>query len=661
MAICTDEEISGIVSEKPINKLTDMSRVLTDKSTNESQDRPNLNLCLLSPEKVISPRRKHKLANESSHPSYMHPFLIYPCTNSPLSVPIAVTPIKAISASSPNIVPLNVLLPSFSPLLARGNTRRDHGGYQRSTRMFRAAIQDWPEKNTLLFVKVDEKKCLAVIEMVEPGLYMFTQLPSSVKVKDIRALSKVSMTEAAGTPTKKVKVTPAESIAKPKFNLCLEPPPLPSRPVSTADKTNSRKSDQHLQQPGYWLLPVSPKAVSAKDLLRQFQHLYFETLYFSRSPLTFFAKLGISRFRALCNNDSRKIVIALGEMLQTVAEADYKYRNGIPDMLNSLEMKYGVTVDIAECEEVETQTNSSTSNNQTHAPSERFYQTQVNLNRTEQEKIIIRRWWNREEKVRKVSTRGEAINKLKRRETKMQAILVLEILSQEHTLELTSAEKTKPKGKENSKTTNKTKNIKRKMIAYTGGLDLRLLLDVLFDRLQIWQAVSSLDDLLGQDSPEKKQKQNFDIEDDVTSFFVSVVLPFYGTRLPKETKKLHKKCSPQASKDQLLQQPLIDRQRLGDGHLARRSKSFEGVSHSHLSERGKGTKSIKSNSFSEGLLPSLTSASSLSASSLKLGDFARRRKGIAVRGGLMVSSMFSDKRRVEIVTGARQKIGSQKG
>ncbi|KAK9478837.1 DNA replication regulator SLD3-domain-containing protein [Lipomyces japonicus] len=480
---------------------------------------------------VASPTSLRKRKNAELVPQYMQPFTIHPFISSITSLPINVTPIKAIPRDQ---IPISIIAHVSHVLLPSSSISK-----QRKARTTISQLQEgrvfcmkMPELGDLiLFVKVEEEKVLAAIELIESDVFMISPLPENIKAKHIRSLwKKIKILNVQGqlmeqslafslletdfdlfwkSKTKVQSISSMDSqgydpeVVNAFSNFSMAPPSL-------ADPTVPSKLQAPVDEaPVTMALPVLAKGNSIKQLLKHMQALYYEALYISKSPLTFFCKNTLSRFRVSCNQDAKKIGHVLRDMMLTVGETDYKYKIGLHNTLAELESLHGQDKAGMGLDNPDDPTN--------NVPvSLNIQQSLVGLSSLDHEKQYITKWWNSDEDVRKMKHRINKVNHLKKRETTLQIILALEIISQESSIkQAETLEGSKPK---------------KKKIDH-GAVNFDLLLDVLFDRLYIWQAVSTLDLL----NLEEKT-------DEVREFCLEIVIPFYGSRLPKQTDQILRKC-----------------------------------------------------------------------------------------------------------------------
>ncbi|KAK9353910.1 DNA replication regulator SLD3-domain-containing protein [Lipomyces doorenjongii] len=598
---------------------------------------------------VLPMQRKRK--HVEPVPEYMNSFVIHPFQEDALSPPLSITPIKAAPREYvPISILSNAMAPSISSLSAKMKKSHDLGETMRRSRPFQMHIPGLGNK--VLFVRVDEGKCLAAVERVGKHIYMLTMLPDHVKVKHIRAMWKNGRSSPCSSPTTRENLADV-SVRNddgniPEYATLDEDPDefwraigvdfqetrVPNREVDALFESFSmvppgpvikeaepQKLNDSFSTPSTITPLPAPKNFSTRELLKHMQSLYFEALYVSKSPLTYFVKLTLPRFRTLCKDNPQKIIDVLHHMILTVGESDYKYKSGLPHTLLELENAHGmdeVTIGLFNPNDPASEIPIPVS----------IAQSTVGLSTLDHERQYIQRLWNMDEDVRSPKLRPKRVNEIKKRETKLQAILALEILAQQHSL---TTEATDTVG---SDTTTKAKTKKKRASKHDAGANLNLLLDVLFDRLYIWQTVSSLDFIIV--TPEQNA-------DEVREFCLEVVVPFYGSRLPKQTERLLKKCGGEKPTQHVPSSPI-------EGPTQEKKIKQE-ESSSPIAPTKKSRSSLKNRSVTAPGVPVRALSSSILKFATVASDLgAKGRKSAATRGGLLVSNKTLERRQIDIST-----------
>lgn len=141
-----------------------------------------------------------------------------------------------------------------------------------------------------------------------------------------------------------------------------------------------------------------------------------------------------------------------------------------------------------------------------------------------EEESFIERWWNdREPAGPEVSIQEETkglVGDLRVRETELQLLLILETISIETTMP--------PNPLENGSEKRKKK-----------PQDLNLLLELLVDRLCIWNTIT--DKIPQSDTEATKNQANVAPDDRLRDFCAEIIIPFYLSRLPDQCKTISKK------------------------------------------------------------------------------------------------------------------------
>ncbi|KAK9322091.1 DNA replication regulator SLD3-domain-containing protein [Lipomyces orientalis] len=599
---------------------------------------------------ISSPQTRRKRQFVEMAPEYMKPFVIHPFKENTLSPPLSITPIKA---TPREYLPISILASSTSPSTSSSSKKME-----KSLDLSHPMTQSRPFEmqlpglgNKVLFVRIEEGKRLAAIENIGEDVYMLTMLPDHVKAMHIRTMWKTGRSTSGPSVASREKLSdicvdeeripeyatldedfdgywrgigvefaetpvPNPGVASLLESFSMAPP----TPGDDASKKSEPQKSVTMSSTNPTTIPLpTPKDFSTRELLKHMQAMYFEVLYVSKSPLTYFAKLTLARFRTLCKDNPEKIVEVLQQMILTVGESDFKYKSGLPNILLELENAHGmdeVTIGLF---------NPENPSSEISIPSV-IAQSMVGLSSLDHERQFVQRWWNMEEDVRLPKSRARKVDEIKKRETKMQAILALEILAQQHsrTSEATNLVANGTRMKARAK--------KKRPTTHDMGPNLNLLLDVLFDRLYIWQTVSSLDFIIAT----SKQQA-----DEVREFCLEVIVPFYGSRLPKQTQRLLKKCGGEKSSTNALSSPPAGPSQ------SKKVKQEESVSPIVPSK--------KSRSTSKSATDPGATVRALSSSILKCADLrsdlnTNGRKPAAARGGLLVSKKTLERRQIDITT-----------
>ena len=410
---------------------------------------------------------------------------------------------------------------------------------------------------------------LYAIEREGDGLYILCKLGSWVNV-DILAQSatvvssqrmkscKPPQLEAAATgplitpqmykETKRRKLAIEEIqsslIRKRSGTTTAEPESLPQLPTPISGSPESKKFEsQPLSEPAQVPmvsskpdLPIAPPQPVEDILLQQtaegiFQNIrmqYFEALYHSKGSLAYFAKGPLSRARAAfhldcdLNLEMNDLIEFLRSLVMTTVLIDKKYRETLPEVISKMK----TVVEDSD----QGRAKSKPRKKRTKKPK----LGKNGLYPAEEEHI--ERWWvaHKPTTVQDEDTMASApeakhhISVLRRRETQLQMIIILEILALEplnrpveptEDSQLPGLETQEPSGgtkPEGSKKKNKTAN-------------LPLLLDMHADRLCIWQS-TTLDEVkaLTESQPaagDQESQAESNNSDPLRDFCVDIIVP----------------------------------------------------------------------------------------------------------------------------------------
>jgi DNA replication regulator SLD3 len=299
--------------------------------------------------------------------------------------------------------------------------------------------------------------------------------------------------------------TPRDTSRKaPRLSLCLRlPPQIESAPQLEPDLV-SQPVDQ----------PIVPEETceTSDDFLDRFLSQYLDTLYLSKTPLAFFTKGPLSRLRAAFTTGQIQgaslpdLVQFLRSLIHLSSTSDKKYRDKLPELLKDLPSQHLDDLRAAKKKRRK----------------KKLKPDKYGL--LPEEADFFAKWWYQDESSAPSDETAEQSLKrksrqLRTRETFMQVVLVLEILSLEALPESKLQEQVlQQKSKKND--------------AITTSLEL------LVDKLCIWHSLHSAD-LLG-DAP-KPDKTAKDGANQLHSFCVDVIIPFYMSRTHEHASLVNKK------------------------------------------------------------------------------------------------------------------------
>lgn len=291
--------------------------------------------------------------------------------------------------------------------------------------------------------------------------------------------------------------------------------------------------------------PTMPDADGIFDNIR---NQYFEALYHSMGSLAYFAKGPLSRARAAFHLDCDSVlemsdlVEFLKSLVMTTIQIDKKYRETIPKIQS--EMK--TTLEDSDVEQ-----------GQGKAKPRKRRTKKVKLGKDAlypDEHEHVRKWWTAckplprddEEAATKSTEQRDLklqVSLLRSRETQLQMIIILEILSLEPLIVYKTANTSQlpglPPPEESSGSPRQIPAKKRNKHNFP------VLLDVHADRLCIWQS-TALDELSAMNesqvgSKPESRRSSKSTSDPLRDFCVDIIVPFFSARLPEHCDSINRK------------------------------------------------------------------------------------------------------------------------
>ena len=285
-------------------------------------------------------------------------------------------------------------------------------------------------------------------------------------------------------------------------------------------------------------------AVSSPLDVDQLRLQYFETLYLSKTSLGYFSKGPLARARTMVQQE--KLINFYQESIITTKKLDLKYKESVNKIIESAISSQQAAEPAAEASR----------------KASRKKKMGKNALYPAEEEYVRRCWLEREIRHSKsVTAQSQAqdqrklVCELRTRETKMQILLILELLAleagsskpDESTKATDVAIKTEQQSDNTAAVLAKTP-IKTKPSPKYYSSDI----ETLADRLCIWHTVG-IDDTL--DSPDKdpEARKSSNSKDQLGDFCTEAIIPFYASRLPEQCKMICRKLggpeiSSQASK-----------------------------------------------------------------------------------------------------------------
>ncbi|KAL2020893.1 hypothetical protein VTK56DRAFT_7884 [Thermocarpiscus australiensis] len=316
-------------------------------------------------------------------------------------------------------------------------------------------------------------------------------------------------------------------------------------PISNGDGTSAAGPEP---EPGPSDDP--PTQPSAEDIFQNIRAQYSEALYHSKGSLAYFAKGPLSRARAAfhpdCNSklDMNNLIDFLKSLIMTTVLIDKKYRETVPNVVAQIKTL------------VEESENSAPKSKRRKARKPRLGKDGLYPGEVQH----IRKWWashqpaqsGDEERTLTETEIKYHISCLRRRETQLQMILILEILALEPLARPQDAaeESQQPRVESRiaSRDASQEPSTKKK-----NKHNLPVLLDVHADRLCIWQSIT-LDEVkaLAQSQAPAKGHEGERPErvdsDPLRDFCVDIVVPFFSARLPGLCDSINRKLGGPVAK-----------------------------------------------------------------------------------------------------------------
>ncbi|KAF2145373.1 uncharacterized protein K452DRAFT_243340 [Aplosporella prunicola CBS 121167] len=489
---------------------------------------------------------------------------IRPCPASVYDKPVHLTPVKLIDRAQ---LPL-----SFLDLVPPNSTVP-------STRVFSAYIDvlersksnNSQEAPKILVTKSEADNALYAVEKVQRGAYALCKLGDWVKEADLGIVSKhrASIPHAHVLPESKrgnpaswwqtAALDAAPSIKPettrsdlPRLSM-QRPVPLPksdSQSIFSVDPFTEPAQQPLSMEYSMVDAPEAPqeRPQTADEVFQIIVQQYLEALYLSKTSLAFFAKGPLSRARAaFTSNDNAQMKLGdlaafLRSILLQLGAMDKKYREKLPEIVKSMPI-----VGLSDDEEMavpEKRAKKKSKPKKLKPGKEGLYPA---------EDEYVKKWWLDDRPGSPTGHGAESaeemlkrrLGELRVRESMAQVILVLEILALESSpsFQAANAEDTQNETQAESQIGGGKKRKPKK------PQDLNVLLDLILDKLCIWQSVEQ-DEILVKLSKSSREGSSGAVDpsptksgtsDKLKSFCIEVVIPFYMSRIPEKTAAINKR------------------------------------------------------------------------------------------------------------------------
>ncbi|KAF2691245.1 hypothetical protein K458DRAFT_412546 [Lentithecium fluviatile CBS 122367] len=499
--------------------------------------------------------------------TFNKPFTIKPCPESPYDKPHTFKPVRVIGRSQ---LPLSFLDTSADETLV---ANRLFSAYIDILEKHHETQSNEDDAPRVLIARYESKRTLYAVERVQARVYSLCRLANWLKEKEVAELwdpeslvayPRIAPLECTGMtqgewwkhakvdtkqverPTKRVKM----SMMRPQSKSQPKPQPIDSR--ETQQPIDDITHEQ--TQPTAISAEVAPESVgfptppTPQEQLETLVEQYLNALYMSRMSLAYFAKGPIARIRnAFTSPDegappTHELVTFLRSMLLSHKSEEKKYREKLQEVVKAIPPGSFSDDDLPD-----TVTKAKKSKKKLKLSREGVYP---------QEAEIVKKWWRSEMPNAEAYGEETMDQRLKRRladlrvrEALAQMILMMEIVSLENLAtykgplgDATVAEETQTQGDSQAKPKKRKKKLD----------DVNLLLDLLLDKLCIWQSVEQ-EGVLDFDSKASNQDVGMGGtgqeggNDRLQSFCIEVIIPFYMNRLPEQARMVNKKLGGPAN------------------------------------------------------------------------------------------------------------------
>lgn len=464
------------------------------------------------------------------------PFTIQTEPSDPFSQPRTLTPLCLLSRAH---LPLAYL-----------DTAQD------GSRLFAAVIQlleicheDQDDTNVLI---VEDKRAsrLYAVERVQVRRYALCRLRVGVKEQDIMARAKLEVpTEKSSKKRRALQASPDDppwwtsASVDAKSGGGREVCPTGRHPKlhmkNAADSTPAALSScLPMQHDGAFDHTPDPEAFDAMpstttplNAMEELARQYLDTVYLTRTPLSYFAKGPLARARTAFSKQPSELVSFLRGAILSSSVMDKKFRDTIAGQVKELPMFE------PEASAVKPKARKKRKWKPKRDKSGCFVD----------EKDHIEQWWRSDDDAGSLSSSADSIDtvlrrrtpRLRNRETFLQIILILETLALEKSIPVVESFPVCEAQESRSQAVEFPLAIEGKKPRRKKDLDISTTLESLIDRLCIWHSLEA-------NSPVKPNTNGSggapdQVNDDLKTFASEVIMPFYGSRIPEQASATSKK------------------------------------------------------------------------------------------------------------------------
>ncbi|KAF2496163.1 hypothetical protein BU16DRAFT_509008 [Lophium mytilinum] len=503
---------------------------------------------------TVETSKKRKRDSTTGVQSALRPFVIRPYPESIYDKPTTFTPLHLISRSH---LPLTYLDTSVTANPSNRLFSSHIGALERDY----VEADEEPEAPKILITRNEADKALYAVERVQKGVYGLCKLAAWLKEKDVsdawdsnkniisstrRQVGNAHSGEEwwhAAAIERHVEAVSEERAPKRLRMSMLRPTPSTVEAAQPERTINDPRIQEAAQDAT--MDDIAPEELlSAQQICENLVAQYLDALYLSKTSLAYFAKGPMSRARAAVTSAEAssftiyEFTAFLRSSILNHSAMEKKYREKLPEVVKSIPP--GSFSD---------DENSPTKSRKGKAKKMRLGRDGM----YPREDDYVKKWWISD--ISSPPRYGEEtldqrlkkrVGDLRIRETLAQLILMLEILA----LEALPAYKEPPVNDEvvdGETETQQESQAKPKKKRQKKVQDIKLLIDLLLDKLCIWQSVEQDEDVSYQAKGSKSGDAldaNFSKSangDRLRSFCVEVIVPFYMSRLPEQAVSINKR------------------------------------------------------------------------------------------------------------------------
>lgn len=493
--------------------------------------------------------------------TYNKPFTIRPCPESPYDKPHTFVPVRIIARSQ---LPLSFL-----------DTATDHS--LATDQLFAASIDilEQPFREAadvthfqetraprVLIARHGERKTLYAIERVQQRIYSLCKLAAWLKEKDVAELwdpeslqayplfpkvdsrdssmavwwkPAVVETQSTDKPTKRARLSILRSKCVPE-RVELQGVPVPvGLPTHEGTQAPAAASQTHME------IIETTAPPTPQEQLHRFVDQYLDAMYISKTSLAYFAKGPIARIRNAFTSAeegapaTHELVTFMRSMLLSHKAEEKKYREKLPELIKEFPPR-----SFSDDEAADTVKKPKKSKKKVKPNRDGMYPHEIE---------VVKKWWFGDVSIAEMARDETVDQRIKRRlgdlrvrEALLQMILILEITA----LESLSTYKAPSEGQdgageESQAVSQDTGELQSKPKRKKKLDDVNLLLDLLLDKLCIWQSIEQ-EGVLDFDAKKQDEGLNGSSgKDRLQSFCVEVIVPFYMNRLSEQARLVNKK------------------------------------------------------------------------------------------------------------------------